>query len=43
VYNFHQATMTIKGRLLWSTAIVKRFHTKKKSKSTRVTGSPFRS
>ena len=36
--NFHRASMTIKGRLLSSTAIVKRFQTEKKS--TRVTGSP---
>jgi len=29
VYNFHMATMTIKGRLLSSTAVVKRLQTEK--------------
>ena len=27
MYNFHRATMTVKGRLLSSTAVVKRFQT----------------
>jgi len=40
--HFHPATMTVKGRLLSSTATVKHFRTPKNSKSTRVTGSPYR-
>ena len=39
--NFHLATMAVKGRLLSSTAIVKRFQAEN-SKSIRVTGSPSR-
>jgi len=42
MYNLHQATMTVKGHLLSSTAIVKRLQTDKNVKSTRVTGSPSR-
>ena len=41
MYNFHRATMTVKGRLLSSTAIVKRFQAET-AKSSRVTGSPSR-